>query len=156
MKSCLMQMCSQPRGTTCSPVLLAFGNVVWLFQHLVTSHTLSSPPLHLGACWALPAERMSSPAHALIHWPESSCSAWSRYYRRWLYEQREGRLHSPSPPLMPSKAGRLSVVVDQQQQQHLGAGWKCGISGPTPELQNQRGHKPQETGARVQFFEAFT
>lgn len=37
MKSCLMQMCSQPRVTTCSPVLLAFGNVVWLFQHLVTS-----------------------------------------------------------------------------------------------------------------------
>lgn len=29
---------------------LSFGIVVWLFQHLVTSHTLSSPPLHLGAC----------------------------------------------------------------------------------------------------------
>ena len=46
--------------------------------------------------------------------------------------------------------------VDQQQQQHLGAGWKRGLSGPTPELQNQRGHKPRDTGARVQFFEAFT
>ena len=60
------------------------------------------------------------------------------------------------PEFKSSSPMLLSVVVDQQQQQHLGAGWKCGISGPTPELQNQRGHKPQETGARVQFFEAFT
>lgn len=101
-----MQTCSQPRGTTCSHVLLAFGNVVWLFRHLVASRTLSSPPLHFSACWAFPGERMSLPAHALIRWLESSCSAWSRYYHRWLYEQREGRLRSPSPPPMPSKAGR--------------------------------------------------
>ena len=55
------------------------------------------------------------------------------------------------PEFKSSSLMLLKVWSVDQQQQQLGAGWKCGISGPTPDLQNQRGHSPGRLGHAFSF-----